>query len=150
MSEKTVIEVNGVKLEVDLRYARRVDEIRIGDKVKVLRKQGYGEQFVVHPGIVIGFEPFVQLPTIVVAYVDQDWSKAEIKFLHYNRDVKDVEIVASADEDFHVDRDSLIARFDKQIETKRREIETIEEQKKYFETNFRAFWERVQREAVAS
>lgn len=144
MSEKTVIEVNGIKLEVDMRYARRIEEIRIGDKVKVLKKQGYGEQFVVHPGIVIGFEPFVKLPTIVVAYVDQDWSKAEVKFLHFNAEVKDVEMVAAADEDLHVDRDMLLARFDKQIATKRQEIETIEEQRKYFENNFRAFWQRVE------
>lgn len=150
MSEKTIIEVNGVKLEVDMRYARRIEELRIGDKVKVLRKQGYGDQFVVHPGIIVGFEPFVKLPTIVVAYVDQDWSKAEVKFLHYNSESKDVEIVIAADEDFHVDRDALIARFDRQIATKRQEIETIEEQRKYFEKNFRAFWERVQKEPAAA
>lgn len=150
MSEKQVIEINGVKLEVDMRYARRIEEMRIGDNVKVLRKQGYGEQYVVHPGIIVGFEPFKKLPTIVVAYVDHDWSKAEVKFMHFNAEVKDAEIVHAADEDFHVDRDALIARFDKQIETKRREIETIEEQKRYFETNFRAFWERVQQEPAAS
>lgn len=111
MNEKTIIEVNGVKLEVDMRYARRIEEIRIGDKVKVLKKQ-YGESFAVVPGIIVGFEPFKQLPTIVVAYVESDWSKAEIKFLHYNSGVKDVEIVHAADEDFHVDRDALIARLD--------------------------------------
>lgn len=149
MSEKQVIEINGIKLEVDMRYARRIEEIRIGDKVKVLRKQ-YGDNFQVHPGIVIGFEPFTQLPTIVIAYVDQDWQKAEVKFLHFNSGCKDVEIVAAADEDFHVDRDALIARFDKLIEGKRREIETIEEQKRYFETNFRAFWTRVQMETEGS
>lgn len=146
-TEKQIIEINGVKLEVDMRYARRVEEIRIGDKVKVLKKQ-YGDSFVVHPGIVVGFEPFRDLPTIVVAYVEQDWSKAEIKFLHYNKGVKDTEIVHAADEDFHVDRDALFARFDKQIEAKRREIETIEEQRRYFATNFRAFWERVERETA--
>lgn len=148
MSEKTIIEVNGVKLEVDMRYARRVDEIRIGDRVKVLKKQGYGDGFVVAPGIIVGFEPFKQLPTIVVAYIEHDWQKAEIKFLHYNAALKDTEIVHAADEDFHVDRDALIARFDKQIAAKRAEVETIEEQRRYFETNFRAFWTRVEQEAA--
>lgn len=52
---KTIIEVNGVKLEVDLRTARRIDEIRIGDRVKVLIK-GYSD-YKVHAGTVIGFEP---------------------------------------------------------------------------------------------
>lgn len=144
MSEKTIIEVNGIKLEVDLRYARRIEELRIGDKVKVLRKHAYGDKFVVHPGTIVGFEPFQKLPTIVVAYIDQDWSKAEVKFLHYNSGAEDVEIVAAADEDFHVDRDAIIARFNRQIGEKRREIETIEEQRHYFETNFRAFWQKVE------
>jgi hypothetical protein len=147
MSEKTVIEVNGIKLEVDMRYARRIEEIRIGDKIKILKK-GYGNDFTVHPGVVIGFEPFAQLPTVVCAYVDQDWSKAEVKFLYYNTASKDTEIVHAADQDFHVDRDALLARFDKQIDAKRREIETIEEQRKYFETNFRAFWQKVEAPAA--
>lgn len=142
--ERTIIEVNGVKLEVDMRYARRIEEIRIGDRVKVLTKPPYGGDFKVSPGIVIGFEPFKNLPTIVVAYVEQDWLKAEIKFLHYNAAAKEVEIVHAADEDFHVDRDALLARFDKQIADKRREIETIEEQRRYFETNFRAYWQRIE------
>jgi hypothetical protein len=41
MSEETkrVIEINGVKMEVDMRYAKRVDELRIGSRVKVLIKE---------------------------------------------------------------------------------------------------------------
>jgi hypothetical protein len=145
MSEKTIIEVNGVKLEVDMRYARRVDEIRIGDRVKVLKKSGYGNEHKVFPGIIVGFEPFVKLPTIVVAYIDTDWSSSKIAFLHYNTSCE-AEIVHAADEDFHVDRDMIIARFNREIDTKRKEIETIEEQRRYFETNFREFWERVKHE----
>lgn len=147
MSEKTIIEVNGVKLEVDMRYARRIDEIRVGDRVKVLIK-GYGDDFTVSPGIVVGFEPFSKLPTIVVAYVAQDWSKAEVKFLHFNSK-STAEVVHAADEDFHVDRDAIIARFDRDIAAKQREIDTIEEQKRYFQTNFRAYWQRIETEAAS-
>jgi len=144
MSEKTIIEVGGVKLEVDMRYARRIEEIRLGDRVKVLRKHQYREnKFDVNPGIVVGFEPFSKLPTIIIAYVHHDWKNAEIKFLHYNAASEDVEIVAAVDEDFHVDRDALMARFDSQIEAKKQEVETIEAQRRYFETNFRAFWTKV-------
>ena len=32
---KTQIEINGVKLEVDLRNATRIDEFKVGDNVKV-------------------------------------------------------------------------------------------------------------------
>lgn len=147
MSDRTIVEVNGVKLEVDLRTARRIDEIRIGDRVKVLTKDYSGHR--VSPGVVVGFEPFQDLPTIVVAYVDGQWNKADIKFLHYNSAAKDCEIVAAADEDFHADRDTILARFDRDIAAKEREIETIREQRAYFEQNFRAYWERVTTEVGA-
>lgn len=39
MSETTIIEINGVKLEIDLRHAKRIDNLRVGDTVKVLRKR---------------------------------------------------------------------------------------------------------------
>lgn len=142
MTEKTVIEINGVKLEVDLRYARRIEDIRIGDRVKVLKKVYDGHM--VYPGIVVGFEPFKVLPTIVVAYIEDDWKSAVVKFLHFNKASTDAEIVHAADEDFHVDRDVILSRFEKQIASKQREIDTIEEQKKYFETNFKAFWTKVE------
>ena len=32
---KQIIEINGVKLEVDLSTAKRIDEFRVGDTVKV-------------------------------------------------------------------------------------------------------------------
>lgn len=144
MSEKTVIEINGIKLEVDMRHARRIEEMKIGDRVKVLMKAGYGDSYNVSPGIIIGFEPFQKLPTIVVAYVETGWQKAEVKFLHYNSKSENTEIVHAADEDFHVDRDALVSRFDRDIAAKQREIETIEEQKRYFENNFRSFWTKVE------
>lgn len=145
---KTIVEINGVKLEVDLRYARRIEEMRVGDRVKVLKKKYDGHE--VLPGIIVGFEPFNQLPTIVVAYVENTWDAASVKFLHFNAKSKDDEIVAAADEDFTPDRDRIIASFDKMIATKQREIETIEAQRRYFENNFRQYWSKVVAEAPAA
>lgn len=142
MSEKTVIEINGVKLEVDMRYARRIEEMQIGQRVKVLKKE-YGDSHKVLPGIIVGFEPFANLPTIVVAYVDAGWDKADVKFMHFNKASKDCEIVAAADPDFELDRERIGKLFDRQVATKQREIAEIEERRKYFETNFKAYWQAV-------
>lgn len=143
MSDKeqlTTIEINGVKMEVDLRYAKRVDVMKVGTKVKVLKEDYSGPK--VYAGVVVGFEPFQKLPTIVVAYVEEDWDKSAIKFLFFNEKAKadKMDIVVAADQDFSVDRNVIMAKFDKQIAAKQREIETIEEQRRYFETNFAAFW----------
>jgi hypothetical protein len=134
-----IIEVNGIKLEVDMRYARRIEELRIGSPVKVLDKGQYAGQKV-YAGVVIGFEPFKDLPTILVAFVTDSWSSAEIKVISINSANKDYDIVACVDPDFMVDKAAILQRFDRQIAAKQREIEAIEEQRKYFETNFKAFW----------
>ena len=139
MTEQTIIEVNGVKLEVDMRHARRIEELRIGSPVKLLAKGGYGGQKV-HPGIVIGFEPFKDLPTILVAYVEEDWQSATVTVVSINSKQENFDMIAAVDPDFAVDRANITKRFDRQIEAKKREIEVIEEQKRYFETNFKAFW----------
>lgn len=147
MSEnKQIIEVNGVKLEVDMRYARRVEELRIGSPVKVLHKKGY-EGFKVSPGVIIGFEPFADLPTILVAYVDDSWSSVDVKVISINSKQTDYDIVASVDPDFAVDKNQIISRFERQIATKEREIADIREKMAYFETNFKAFWAGVERPA---
>lgn len=142
MSEKTIIEVNGVKLEVDLRHAKRIDEIRVGDRVKVLTKKYDGYE--VHAGLVIGFEPFKALPTIIVAYVEKTWSAATIKFVHFNAQSKEVEIVkAVGDDSADLDKEMVLAQLDKEVATKQAEILAIENRREYFLRNFRAYWEPV-------
>ena len=64
----SVIEINGSKFDVDFREAKEINTFKVGDKVKVLKKK-YLEH-VVYPGIIVGFEQFQKLPTIVIAYLD--------------------------------------------------------------------------------
>jgi hypothetical protein len=95
---------------------------------------------------VIGFEPFKDLPTIVVAYVEEDWLKYEIKVVAINSKQENFDLIAAVDPDFSIDREVIIKRFDRQVAAKRREIEAIEEQRRYFETNFKAYWAQVSRQ----
>lgn len=144
MSEKTIIEVNGVKLEVDMRYARRIEEIRVGDRVKILVKEGYSDGFKVYNGVVIGFEPFQKAPTIIIAYISSDWATTEIKFVHFNAKTEDIEIVKSVDDDgLSIDRGDILKQFERMILQKQKEIEELELKRDYFLKNFRAYWEPV-------
>lgn len=139
---KTIIEVNGVKLEVDLRHAKRVDELRVGDRVKVLTK-GYSD-YSVHAGTIIGFEPFANLPTIIVAYVEKSYQKAEIKFVHFNAQSKDVELVKAIDDDaIDIDKTNVVQQLDAEIAKLRDQIGEIERRKQYFLDNFKAYWEKI-------
>ena len=105
----TIIEINGMKLEVDLRQAKRIETLKVGSPVKVLVK-GY-DGYKVHAGTVVGFEPFASLPTIIVAYLDIDYTSANLKFIHFNAQSKDIEIVHSVDGDLvDIDRGSIVER----------------------------------------
>jgi hypothetical protein len=138
---RMVIEVNGVKLDVDLRTARRIDTLQVGSRVKVLTKPTYENTWKVRPGIVAGFEPFQKLPTIVVAVLDIAWDSAKLDFIVYNSDSKDVEIIAAVDNDeLEVNRGDVNARFDREIATKEKEIDDLQRRRAWFEQNFAAYF----------
>ena len=136
---KTVIEINGAKFEVDLRQATRIDNLRVGDPVKVLIKVYDG--YKVYPGTVIGFEPFDNLPTIIIAYLESGYSTAGIKFLYFNAQSKETEIVKSIDNDIlDINRADILRTMDKEIQTTRANLQDLEAKRKYFLDNFRAYW----------
>lgn len=138
MSEKSktqIVEINGVKLEVDTRTAKRVDKFRIGDTVKVLIEK-YENDHKVYPGVIIGFEQFQKLPTIVVAYLDITYSEAELKFVYINAENKKAEITKSCDDYIPIEKDEAIRKFDKEIEEARATVQTLEQKKKYFLKRF--------------
>jgi len=140
---KTIIDIQGVKMEVDLRHATRVDEIRVGDRVRVLCKPTYGET-AVRAGIVIGFEPFETLPTIIVCYVDAEYSNCNLKFVYFNAKTTEYELILSVDDDkLALDRSEMLTAFDRQIEAKRKEMDELLDKKAFFEQKFERYWEPV-------
>lgn len=142
-TEKTIVEINGVKMEVDLRHARVIhDNIRVGTKVKLLAKGGYGGPRV-YPGVVVGFEPFRDLPTIIVAYVVHEYAKCELNFAYINKDEKCVnawDMVPSLDEELPINKAEVIAVFDRDISKKEAEIADINAKRAYFLKYFEQFF----------
>ncbi|MDH7956462.1 hypothetical protein [Listeria monocytogenes] len=51
MEEKRMVEINGIKMEIDMRTAVRVDEFKVGDNIKVLDKN-YSNQKI-HDGVIV-------------------------------------------------------------------------------------------------
>ena len=146
-SEMTTIEINGVKMEVDLRHARRIDELRVGDRVKVLIKQ-YSD-YAVYPGTIVGFEPFQKLPTIIVAYVKNIYSDSGISFCYFNSETKETEIVKAIDDDqLDINKADVLADFDKKTDKLNTELNEIAEQRRYFLAKFATYWERVEGETA--
>jgi hypothetical protein len=139
MSKLTTIEINGVKMQVDLRYAKRIDELRVGDRVKVLIKN-YSD-YKVHAGTIIGFEPFAKLPTIIVAYIEQEYNGTDVKFVNYNAQSKDVEIVKAIDDDaLEIAKADVIESLESKIRKHEYDIQELQRKKEYFLRNFQAYW----------
>lgn len=139
---KTIIEINGVKLEIDLRQAKRVESLRVGDKVKILHTPEYGAP-AVYPGVIVGFEPFESLPTIVIAYVEnKGWGSdpAKIEFLYYNTKSKGFEVIVTTD-DVKLDRENAIQSFERKEQKLLNDLEELRQMRAYFERNFSVFWE---------
>lgn len=122
---KRIIEINGVRLEVDLRSARRIDEFRVGDTVKVLDTRNNKNEM--RTGVITDFANFKELPTLIVAiYKAGDyWSEPSIEFITYNSDTEGIEIVGVSAEELIVSRETIVQKFDDEIAKKRDKLNDL-------------------------
>lgn len=137
---KRIVEINGVKLEVDLRDAKVVDNYQIGQNVRVLVKE-YGDKYAVHPGVIVAFDDFENLPTITCAYMEIKYGGSDIKFVHINSEIKDVEIAPAYElEDLRFKKADVIKSFKDEIVKKQEEIKDVERKIAYFESCFEQYF----------
>ena len=133
MSEQTkIIEIQGVKFELDLREAKRVEAYRVGDPVKVLIKEF--SSYKSFPGVIVGFDEFKNLPTIVVAYLKISYSEAELCFAYYNDsdEAKEIEICPAPPEDLPIEKSHIVEMMDKKIAKAQATVMEHKQKKEYF------------------
>lgn len=137
-SGKRVIEIDGVKIEVDMRTAKRIDTFKVGDAVKVLDKTS--SEYKVKPGIITDFANFKEKPTICVAvYNEPTWSygKPSIEIIHIYEGMENkYEIVYTSEEDLRLTKDGVIESFERKIQEKKNEVADLENQMNYFKKHF--------------
>lgn len=139
MTENTkhIIEINGVKMEVDLRHATQVyNELRIGSKVKVLSKEYSGHE--VYHGVIVGFENFPSLPTIEVCYFKSNYGEPELKFASINtKSAEKFEIVPALDWSPLGRKEEVLKYFDNEVFKLEEKITILKDKKahcsKYFD-----------------
>ena len=134
------VEINGIKVEVDLRTCKSIDTFKIGDNVKVLKKQ-YGEEYNVYSGVIVDFVNFKERPALVVAYFDNSYSGVNIKFETITRDSKNIEIAPCLPHEMKLNKDRVVDKFDIEIAAKEREADELRQKKQYFIDNFEKFFE---------
>lgn len=133
------IEINGIKLEVDLRTCKQITTYKVGDNVKILKKNGCSNHQV-YSGVIVDFVNFKELPAIVVAYFDQSYYGTDIKFETITKDSDDIEIAPSLPHELELNKDRVLDKFDVSIAAKQREVDELVQKKEYFIKNFSKFF----------
>jgi hypothetical protein len=132
-----LMEINGVKLEVDMRTAKTVESYKVGDPVKVLVKK-YSEWKVCN-GMIVDFCDFKEMPTIVVAYMTADYSP-DLEFVYLNAANAEIQIAPAGDTLASVDKGWIVRKIDDQIKAKQSEIESLEARKRFFLERFAKYF----------
>lgn len=141
-----IIEINGVKVEVDLRTAKRVDTYKVGDPVRLLTKNYSG--YTVKYGVIVDFAEFEKLPTIEVLAVDVDaYASGGLQFYTINKKTEEIEIAPIGHMDHLFKRDDIIRRMDTEIEAKARELESMKIKRGVFIERFGMFFDKAKETA---
>ena len=134
------VEINGIKVEVDLRTCKTISTYKVGDNIKVLKKV-YNGEYNVHSGVIVDFVAFKERPAIVIAYFDNSYSGTDIKFETITQDSKDIEIAPCLPHELKLNKNRVIDKFDIAIAAKEREADELRQKKEYFVENFSKFFE---------
>lgn len=136
--EKRIVEINGVKLEVDLTEARVVESYKVGDVVKVLIKS-YSD-YKSYPGTIIGFDNFKNLPTILIAYLETSYNAASIKFVHLNAESKEIEVCPMNRKELPFAKENVLELMDIEINTTQLKVEDLKRKREFFLAEFGSYF----------
>lgn len=141
MESKRIVEINGIKLEVDLRHCKTIEEYKIGDPVKVLVKE-YGDSYQTKYGRIIDFNEFQSLPTIVVAYIDLSYSEVKVKLVNLNSNSKEVQISPMHNLEIGLELDDIVESLDRRILKSESELKKEKDNKHYVLTCFEKYFKK--------
>ena len=135
-----VIEINGLRVEVSAVTTAEYS-FKIGDAAKILVVPSYaGSEPAVHPAVIVNFENFQDLPTLVVAYLTNDYN-AELKFAHVNaKSAARYQLVPADNLTLALDKQYVVQRMDNEITRKERELADLIARKDYFLSRFGKFF----------
>jgi hypothetical protein len=136
---KQIIEINGVKLEIDLRNAKKIDEFKVGDNVKVLRPS-YNDQYEVLAGVIVDFVEFKTLPTIQIALFKSDYNGVSLEFINFNSKTEGIEITLCGEHELKIEKSTVIDRLNMEIEKKEAEVLEIKSKKEFLLKNFEKYF----------
>lgn len=134
-----IIEINGVKMEVDLRHAKKIEHYKVGDRVKVLKKEY--QSWTEHYGVIVDFAAFGNRPTIEILCVKPHGYSSDMSFVSFNKETSDIEIAPLNYLDEVFAKENVVERFNREIEKQETELHAIMKKKELFLRHFAKFFE---------
>ena len=138
----TIIEINGVKMEVDLRNAKvaKLEVYKIGTNVRILKKE-YSDSYKTYAGVIIGFDQFEKRPSILIAYLSGGYSNADIEFITFNKDTKDIEICPADDTFVPFSTATVLKQLDNHVISAEHSLQEAISKKEYFTKYFNKYFD---------
>lgn len=125
------MEINGMNFEIE-KTLKQTYKFKVGDKVKILKKSY--SNYEIYYGMIVGFDDFDNNFVVTLAYLEDGYSKCELKIEYLTKD-SDIKLLPYNEElDFR--KEYVINKFDKMIEEKEKEIEKIKYEKEFFVKQF--------------
>jgi len=141
--ETRIIEINGNKFEVDLSSARKIEEFRVGDNIKVLKKS-YSNSYDVLAGVIVEFVNFAELPTMIIATFKQNYNSSEIEFINFNAKTEGIEISLCSEHELRLEKRRVVDLMNNEVEQKQREVETLTAKRDWFLNNFHKYFKDIE------
>lgn len=139
---KRIVEIDGVKLEVDLRTAKKIDHYKIGDPVRVLTNDTTYDR--IRAGVIVGFCEFEKNPTIEILMLHTDYSGTNFKLVSYiSGHENNIQIAPYDRYQGLVSQSDIVTRFNREIEKKELELADLKLKKEYFINDFAKAFEQI-------
>lgn len=140
-TNKRIIEIDGVKLEVDLRTAKVVDQYKIGDSVKLLKKNY--SSYDIYPAVIIGFVDFKSKPCIELLYMRPN---GELNFYVFHGteegQAPEAEIAPFNKYECLFQKEDILNKLDKKVNEAEESLRDAKQKKKAFIDNFAKVFEK--------
>jgi hypothetical protein len=139
MSEenKRIVEINGVKVEVDLRTAKVIDTFKVGDPVRVFHPRSDYRGAEIRPGVIVGFCEFDKNPAIEIMELKQDYSEICFETVVIAEGINnELQITAYNKYEGLISQADVVTKFDRLIQEKELKLADLKLKKKYFIDDF--------------
>lgn len=135
-----IIEVNGIKMEVDLREAKVINKFKVGDPVKLIKNDSGNVKIMA--AAISGFVMTDKLSAIEVVWLEEDyWSGIKFMTAVITSKTTEYELVAYSEHDRILNKQSVLNCFNKKQDELEAKLDELRAKRQYFEDNFGKLFE---------